>query len=175
MMRRKAPAALAAVLLLHLPVLSAAKPSETLDRFHQGLQRNEPDKALDSLAKDAVIYEQGFAETSRDEWARKQLGPAIAFARDTERRVIRRRGGEDDRSAWVISRTLTFVDVSTRKVMLEGAETAILRREGKQWKIVHLHWSAHEASPEETAQALGGDSAPVSGNAAKSAEKKPRR
>jgi hypothetical protein len=156
MMWRKAPAALAAVLLLHLPVVSAAKPTETLDRFHQALQRNEPDKVLDSLAKDAVIYEQGFAEVSRDEWARKQLGPAIAFARDTERRVIRSRSGEADRSAWVISRTQTFVDVSGRKVMLEGAETAILRREGKQWKIVHLHWSAHEASAEETARALSG-------------------
>ncbi|MGH8518601.1 MAG: nuclear transport factor 2 family protein [Panacagrimonas sp.] len=174
MMSRWAPAALAAVLLMHVPLLSAAKPSETLDRFHRALRGNEPDKVLDALSKDAVIYEQGFAETSRDEWARKQLGPAIAFARDTDRRVIRRRAGEDDRAAWVISRTQTFVDVSDRKVMLEGAETAILRREGKQWKIVHLHWSAHEAGAEETAKALSGRSGQAAKEAAKKADKSRR-
>lgn len=150
MTRRVAPAALAAVFLLYLPSAWADKPSETLDRFHQALRRNEPAKALDALAKDAVIYEQGFAEDSRDEWARKQLGQAIAFARDAERRVIRRQTGEAGDSAWVISRTRTVVDVSDRKLVLEGAETAILRREGDRWKIVHLHWSAHEAGDDDT-------------------------
>jgi hypothetical protein len=155
---RRAPAALAAVFVV-FPLSApawAAKPADTIDRFHQALRLNEPDKVLDALDPDAVIYEQGFAETSRDEWARKQLGTAIAFARDTERRVIRRRAQEADRSAWVISRTQTFVGDPDRKVMLEGAETAILRLEGDQWKIVHLHWSAHEASPEDTAKALSG-------------------
>lgn len=156
MTSRMASAALAAVLLLQLPSVWAAKPSETVDRFHQALRRNEPDKALDALAKDVVIYEQGFVENSRDEWARKQLGQAIAFARDTERRVIRRQSGETRSSAWVISRTQTVVDVSDRKLVLEGAETAILRREGDRWKIVHLHWSAHEASAEDTTQAPSG-------------------
>lgn len=154
MIRRTTPAAVAALLLLYGSASFAAKPVDTLDRFHEALQRNQPDKVLDALAKDAVIYEQGFAEASREEWVRKQLGAAIAFARDTERRVIRRSTGEDKASAWVLSRTQTFVDVSERKLMLEGAETAILRREGKRWKIVHLHWSAHEASPEDAAKAL---------------------
>ena len=158
---RMAPAALAAVLAV-LPLSSqpaarpAAKPTETLDRFHEALRLGRADQVLDALAQDAVVYEQGFAETSRDEWVRKQLGTAIAFARDSDRRVIKRRVEQADRSAWVISRTQTFVDVSDRKVMLDGAETAILRREGDRWKIVHLHWSAHEASPEDTAKALSG-------------------
>src|SRR5690606_7053108 len=114
---------------------------------------NQPDKVLDLLAKDALVYEQGFAETSRDEWARKQLGTAIAFARDTERRVVRRQASEAGDAAWVISTTQTLLDVGERKLMLEGAETAILRRDGADWRIVHLHWSAHEASEEDTAKA----------------------
>lgn len=143
-----------AVLLAAVPAVQAAKSTEVLDDFHKALRTNQPDKLLEVLAKDAVIYEQGFAETSRDEWVRKQLGNAIAFARDTTRRVVRRQSGEAGNAAWVISTTQTWIDVSNRKVMLEGAETAILRLEGGDWKIVHLHWSAHEATPEDTAEAV---------------------
>ena len=155
--------ACAALWLLALApaVQSAGKPSEALDDFQKALRTNQPDKAVEALARDAVIYEQGFAETSRDEWVRKQLGNAIAFARDTERRVVRRQAGEAGNAAWVISTTQTLIDVSDRKVMLEGAETAILRREDSDWKIVHLHWSAHEATPEDTAKATQKESDPA--------------
>ena len=152
LLRKKACAAL--LMLAIAPALHAAKPTEALDDFHKALRTNQPDKVVEALTRDAVIYEQGFAETSRDEWVRKQLGNAIAFARDTERRVVRRQAGEAGNTAWVISTTQTLIDVSDRKVMLEGAETAILRLEGSDWKIVHLHWSAHEATPEDTAKAV---------------------
>lgn len=148
----------ALALMALAPALPAATtPSEAVDDFHKALSRNLPDQVLSLLARDAVVYEQGFSETSRDEWVRKQLGQAIAFARDTERRVVRRQSGGSGDVAWVISTTQTLIDVSERKVMLDGAETAILRREGKDWKIVHLHWSAHEASEEDTARALRAD------------------
>ena len=136
----------AVVLMLLAPLAQAADtPSQTLDNFHKALKGNDTDAVLAILAKDAVIYEQGFSETSRGEWARKQLGTAISFARDTERRVMRRQAGQSGDTAWVISTTQTTVDVAQRKLVLEGAETAILRREGSTWQIVHLHWSAHEA------------------------------
>lgn len=124
---------------------TAETASETLDAFHKALRRNQPDQVLARMAKDVVVYEQGFAEASRDEWARKQLGTAIAFARDTERRVLRRTSGGVGDTAWIVSTTETVLDVTDRKVVFEGAETAVLRRERGTWKIVHLHWSAHEA------------------------------
>lgn len=142
------------------PVTTPKKASEVLDTFHAALRKNQPDAVLAVLAKDAVLYEQGFAETTRDEWARKQLGNAIAFARDTDRRVVRRQSGQSGDAAWVISTTQTVLDVSGRQVVLEGAETAILRRQNAQdnWQIVHLHWSAHEA--DEAAAAPAPDSKP---------------
>lgn len=125
---------------------AAGKPSETLDRFHQALRDNQPGEALALLADDAVIYEQGFSEISRDEWARQQLAAAIAFARDTERRVLRRAAASSGDTAWFTSTTQTVLDVTTRQVVMDGAETAILRRgQDGRWKIVHLHWSAHQA------------------------------
>jgi ketosteroid isomerase-like protein len=137
---------------LWIPVVVGAQPpaandpADTLEAFHAALRGNQPERVLDQLASDAVIYEQGFSDTSRDAWARKQLGNAIAFARDTERRVLHRQSGQTGDHAWVLSTTQTALDVTTRQVVMNGAETAMLRREADgRWKIVHLHWSAHEA------------------------------
>lgn len=127
------------------PAQAAKSASETLDAFHKALRENRPDAVLALLAKDAVVYEQGFAESTRDEWVRKQLGPAIAFARDTDRRVLSRHTGSAGDLVWIASTTQTIIDAASRKVVLDGAETAVLRREGGDWSIVHLHWSAHEA------------------------------
>lgn len=145
---RAAVAGLALLLgmMVHAPAALAAKTAaETLDAFHKALRENQPDRVLALLAKDAVLFEQGFAEATRDEWVRKQLGPAIAFARDTERRVLSRQSGSARGLVWIASTTQTVIDAGGRQVVLEGAETAVLRREGEDWSIVHLHWSAHEA------------------------------
>lgn len=137
--------ALLLAMVVGTPAQAAKTASETLDEFHKALRGNQPDTVLALLAKDAVIYEQGFAEATRDEWVRKQLGPAIAFARDTERRVLSRQTGSARGLVWIASTTRTVIDASGSQVVLEGAETAVLRREGEDWQIVHLHWSAHEA------------------------------
>lgn len=140
---------LAAILLLAVSAPSFAEsPTATLDRFHKSLREKDAKEALDVLATEAVIYEQGFAEASRKEWARKQLGSALMFASDSERRILSRESGQSGDAAWVLTTTLTTVNVSdTQKLRLDGSETAILRRDKKKgsWKIVHLHWSAHEA------------------------------
>lgn len=149
---------LAAGMLLATSSLAfAGTPAEAVDSFHKALRKNDPDTVLGILAREAVIYEQGFAETSRQEWISKQLGAAIAFERDADRRVLRRESHEQGDLAWVTSLTRTTVGpgVSTQKaaaqaaLTLDGAETAVLQREQGEWKIVHLHWSAHEAGPDE--------------------------
>lgn len=141
-------------LLLCAPLAAFAQnPSQTVDAFHEALRTNQPDRVLALLAREAVIYEQGFAEISRDEWVRRQLGPAIAFAGDTERRVLRRESREMGDVAWVVSSTRTTVTLPGQPLALNGAETAILRRDTEGWRIVHLHWSAHESPPEAAAPA----------------------
>lgn len=144
---------LAAALLLVANVLSAADSVRALDAFHKALREKAADQALNLLATDAVIYEQGFAEVTRKEWAGKQLGAAVMFASDSERRILSRESREVGDAAWVLSTTRTLVDVADGKTLrLDGAETAILRREQGEWKIVHLHWSAHETAPESAAK-----------------------
>ncbi|MGQ0502633.1 MAG: nuclear transport factor 2 family protein [Panacagrimonas sp.] len=136
-----------AVALLGIPLgVLASSPSETVDAFHKALRTNHPDQAIATLTEDAIILEQGFAESSRTEWVEKQLGPAVVFARDSSRRILRRSSGESGDTSWVISSTRTTVDVPGTALVLEGAETAILRRENGNWRIMHLHWSAHDAA-----------------------------
>lgn len=136
-----------AIALLGVPVASmASSPSETIDAFHKALRTNHPDQAIEALTEDAIILEQGFAESSRAEWVGKQLGPAVVFAGDSSRRILRRLVGQAGDTSWVISFTRTTVDVPGTPLVLEGAETAILRREHGNWKIMHLHWSAHDGA-----------------------------
>lgn len=153
---------LAAIALLAVSTFaSAGSPSEALEIFHQALRKNDPQAVVGVLAAEAVIYEQGYAERSRQEWISTQLGPAIAFARDAERRVLSSESHEDGDLAWVLSQTRTTVGLRgdgakgsapVAALSLDGAETALLRRENGAWKIVHLHWSAHEAKTDGTAQ-----------------------
>jgi hypothetical protein len=80
----------------------------------------------------------------RADWARNQLPAAMEFARDTQRATVRRESHQVGSMAWVISTTSTTGNFGDRKLELEGTETAVLRQEDKVWRIVHLHWSAHE-------------------------------
>lgn len=148
-MRQRRFVAACLLLAFAAPGFAVGTAVDAIDAFHTALREKAADKALGLLAEEAVIYEQGFAEVSRKEWARKQLGAAVMFASDTERRILRRESREADDLAWVMTTTRTSVDVDGRhSLQLDGAETAVLRRERGDWKIVHLHWSAHEAPSE---------------------------
>lgn len=126
----------------------AAAPTEALDNFHAAMKKKDGAKVLALLAPEATIYEQGFAETSRDQWKEHQLAEALDFAANTERRTLRRESKQVGDVAYVMTTTLTTGSFDDRKLELEGAETAVLRQENGVWRIVHLHWSAHEKAPD---------------------------
>jgi ketosteroid isomerase-like protein len=135
--------------LLALLLMSAAQaeapttPSDTVEAFHKALQQGDGKAALAFMERDVTVFEQGFEETSRDSWGNNQLPDANKFAKATERRVLRKETGQDTNTAWVISTTLTSGDFDGRKLELEGTETMFLRRENDEWRIAHIHWSAH--------------------------------
>ena len=141
--------------LLALGVISTASagapttPSDTVEAFHKALRLNDGKAALAFMLPGVTVYEQGFTETSRDDWDKHQLADANAFAKQTERRVLSREASQDTETAWVISTTLTSGDFDGRKLELEGTETMLLRREAGSWRIAHIHWSAH---PKENAE-----------------------
>jgi ketosteroid isomerase-like protein len=135
--------------MLAVGVIAAARaeapttPSDTVEAFHKALRQGDGKAALAFMLRDVTVFEQGYTENSRDDWGNHQLPDANQFAKQTERRVLRREAAQDTATAWVMSTTLTSGEFDGRKLELEGTETMLLRREGDGWRIAHIHWSAH--------------------------------
>ena len=130
-------------LFLSASLAQAASPGETADAFHKALRTGDGKGALSLMGKEATVFEQGFVSSSRDEFAKTQLANANDFAKKTERRIVRKEAWQEGKIAWVMTTTLTTGTYQGQKIDLEGTETMILRLEGADWRITHVHWSAH--------------------------------
>lgn len=146
--RRLAPGAvLATFILLAAPwsALAAEDPVATVDAFHAALTTGDREAALDLLADDLVVFESGWAERSRAEYAAEHLDADMEFSAATTREVLERSSGEAGEAAWVLTETRTAGTFRGRQVSSLGLETMILRREAEGWRIVHIHWSSRQA------------------------------
>jgi len=138
-------AALTLVLLLALaapPVVAQSQaPSEVVDAFHFALKAGDRRKALELLAADITVFEQGRTERSRTEYAKTHLAEDIAFATATQRTVARRSARLLGNAAWVMSINRNRGKFNNRPVDFTTDETMVLTRTGGKWRIVHIHWS----------------------------------
>jgi ketosteroid isomerase-like protein len=136
-----------ACLLLAAASLPAfgATPAETMDAFQRALAEGKRDAALALLSPKVKIFESGYTENSRDEYAAHHLDSDIDFLRTTRARLLKheeRRAGE---TAIVMRETETTGSYKDAEVHLFGLETAVLEKAGDGWQIVHLHWSSRKA------------------------------
>ena len=121
----------------------AAAPAEVVESFHKALASADQKAALSLLAEDFDVFEQGFVDASRADYEKNSLPHDADFASKTRREVQSQQAGGDDNVAWVETLTRTRGTYDGAAVDLSEAETAILKRDGAGWKIVHLHRSAH--------------------------------
>jgi ketosteroid isomerase-like protein len=141
-------------LALLLPLLLAApmaraqtlSPSETVDAFHFALKAGDRKKALDLLASDLLVFDQGRIEHSRTDYARSHLGDDIGFASTTTRTVARRSTKIQGNMAWVLSVNRNRGKFNNRTVDFSTAETMVLTRVSGKWRILHIHWSFNDES-----------------------------
>jgi ketosteroid isomerase-like protein len=126
-------------------------PADAVDAFHKALRVGDAKAVLALLAPEIVIFEQGFFEPSRDAYAETHMRDDMDFARATKREVLSREAITSGDAAWVQSRTRTTGKFGDNAVDLTGAETMVLRRQADGWKIVHIHWSAHNTAPQASA------------------------
>lgn len=128
------------------PVASQAlSPEEVVELFHQSLKEGYADKALQQLASDVKIFETGYIERSREEYARAHLGKDMYFAAATERVIGARKVSVDGGSAWVLTQSTLTGEIGGKPIALEQTETMLLLREVEGWRIAHIHWSAHNS------------------------------
>ena len=124
---------------------AAGEAAAAVDAFHAALRAGDRDAALALLAEDALIFEAGGAERSRDEYASHHLASDAAYAAATEDAVTRRSGDASGDVAWVTSEGRTTGAFNGRPVDRLTVETMLLRRHGDGWRIQHIHWSSRAA------------------------------
>lgn len=121
---------------------SARGPAATVDAFHAALQRGNTRSAASLLADDALIFEEGGAERSKAEYAAHHLPADAAFSKLVHSTVVRRSGGSSGAFAWIASEGRRTGTYKGKPVDRLTTETMLLRRVGRTWKIVHIHWSS---------------------------------
>lgn len=120
----------------------AADAATAVDAFHAALKAGDTAAALALMAPEVMIFEEGGAERSRDEYASHHLGADVAFAAASEATVARRAGWADGDIAWVTSEGRTTGQINGRAVDRLTTETMVLKRHAGGWRIHHIHWSS---------------------------------
>jgi len=123
----------------------AASPKETLAAFHDALTSGDKTKAASLLAPDIAIYESGYVERSRDEYASHHLGGDIEFAKNSTRKVLKQTERIDGKTAVVWEESETTGVSRGKPVHVFGTGTAVREKNGDNWSIVHVHWSSRKA------------------------------
>ena len=124
-----------------LPAL-ARSAAATVDAFHAALRRGDTKAAAAMLGDHALIFEGGGVERSKAEYAAHHLGADAEFSRAVPSQVTRRAGDSDGAIAWIASEGRTSGTFNGRAMDRVTAETMVLHRIGRSWKIVHIHWSS---------------------------------
>ena len=120
----------------------AMDAAATVDAFHAALKAGDTAAALALMAPEVVIFEEGYVERSRDEYASHHLGSDAAFAAASEAMVERRSGWADGDVAWITSEGRTTGQFNGRPVDRLTTETMVLKRHADGWRIHHIHWSS---------------------------------
>lgn len=123
----------------------AASPKETVEAFHDALHSGDKAKALGLLSPQVAIYEAGYVERSRDEYASHHLGGDMEFAKNSARKVLKQTERIDGDTAIVWEETETTGTSRGKPVHVFGTGTAVLEKKGDTWAIVHIHWSSRKA------------------------------
>ena len=124
-------------------VVAAPTPSDFADSFHEALRTRNRDQILAMLAPNAVVFETGYVEATRDEFVKKNLSDDADFAGVTDYRPLSRGVIGDGKTVSVLTMARIQGIFGDQRVDLEQTETMILIRTSSSWEIVHLHWSAH--------------------------------
>ena len=123
---------------------SQTGPSHVWDRFHLAVANSDRAAATTVLAADVQIFESGFVERSRDEYLTHHFEPDAKFAKTVTRKVIKHSEQMAGNIALILEETETNGTYEGQPVKLIGTETAVLRLEGANWRIVHIHWSSRK-------------------------------
>lgn len=136
-------------------------PSDAVDAFHAALRNKDTAGALSLLDRGLVVFEFGVADPTAEAYAFQHLPLDIDVAVATQWKLESRRVGGEGNERWVLSTyhingTLTDGTAIDQTLL----ETAILRRTGDAFRIVHLHWSTNTPAFQPQTQGKGSQDKP---------------
>ena len=120
---------------------AASEAAKVVDAFHAALAGQDTAAAAALLSDSALIFEAGYVERSKAEYASHHLGADAAYAS-----VVPTSGFAEGDVAWIASETRTTGTYKDKPVDRLSTETMILKQEASGWRIVHIHWSSRAAS-----------------------------
>lgn len=144
----------------------AATPTPTPDQtpvvmaivadFHRAIEEGYREGVMRLLDENLIVFETGFVEASRAEYAGGHLDADLQYAITVKREVIHSEAMVSGNVAVVLSQTRSKGEFSGQAINLVNAETMVLRLGPDGWKISHIHWSGHELKdvPAVTATAV---------------------
>src|SRR6185369_8027988 len=110
---------------------------DTVAAFHAALAAGDKIKAVELLSPEVTIFESGFVERSRAEYASHHLAEDIAFSKSTTNTVLRHGEKIDGNLAVIWEETETKGSFQGKDIHMLGTETALLEKKGERWLIVH--------------------------------------
>lgn len=121
----------------------ASGPLTVVEQFHAAMKRGDAAAVAALMAEDAVIYEQGWVEVSKDQYVTGHLPGDIAYSVGMTDEVVGRRVSTSGAFSVVLTQSRTTGTYEGKPVDREGAETMVLKRVKGVWLITHIHWSSH--------------------------------
>lgn len=125
---------------------AASEAAKVVDAFHAALAGQDTTSAAALLSDSALIFEGGYVERSKAEYASHHLGADAAYASVVPTSLVKRSGFAEGDVAWIASETRTTGTYKGKPVDRLSTETMILKQEASGWRIVHIHWSSRAAS-----------------------------
>lgn len=126
----------------HVAIEEAAK---TVDAFHDALEKGNHQAAQALLDDQVQIYEQGWVERSKTEYASHHLESDAAYSAATTSTQTARSGTILGDLAYVISEGKVSGTFRGKAIDSITLETMVLRRVQDGWRIVHIHWSSRDS------------------------------
>ena len=124
---------------------SQTGPVLTVDAFHAAMGKGDAAGVADLLLDDAVIFEQGGAESSKAEYVEAHLPGDIAYSQGMTDTIASRRSSVEGRVAWVLTQGRTTGAYEGKTVDRLTTETMVLKKMKGGWRIAHIHWSSRAA------------------------------
>ena len=124
---------------------AAGRAEEAVEAFHHALESGDRAGALAVLSDDVRIFEQGWVEQSKAEYANHHLDSDIAFSKAVTEATTSVDVSVDGSMAVVMRQGTSKGTFEAKTVDSIGLETMVLHKRGDVWKIVHIHWSSRKA------------------------------